>query len=179
MDVNHALNLVRKYGLKPILVLDKNCYKAAAQVARSGFPVILDSEMVFWETDPRTQEDKKIVLTEEFRKTKTPFVFQVNSTTIGSLGTNYFWYQAATAVKHGMPVEDALKALTLTPAKFSGVDKFVGSLEVGKDGDVIVLSGDPLKIDTWVETTIVNGEVVYERTTDEKLNQLLGKKKSE
>ncbi|MCP4886193.1 MAG: amidohydrolase family protein, partial [Planctomycetaceae bacterium] len=78
-------------------------------------------------------------------------------------------------VKYGMPKDEALKALTLVPAEFLGVDQFVGSLEKGKDGDVIILTGDPLKNGTWVETTIVNGEVVYKRDEDEKLKLLLGK----
>ena len=73
-----------------------------------------------------------------------------------------------------MPKEDALKALTVVPAEILGVDSFVGSLEKGKDGDVIILTGDPLKNGTWVDTTIVNGEVVYERGKDEKLEMLLG-----
>ena len=54
-----------------------------------------------------------------------------------------------------------------------GVDAFVGSLETGKDADIAILSGDPLKVDTWVETTIINGKVVYERDKDERLKALL------
>ena len=142
-------------------------------IADSKFPVILDSETVFWETDPRTEKDSKIVLTEKLRSHKVPFAFQVSNSS-STLGNNYLWYQAATAVKYGMPVADALKALTIIPAKISAVDKFVGSIEKGKDGDIVILTGDPLKVDTWVDTTIVNGKVVYERSKDKKLKRLLG-----
>src|SRR5207302_7919282 len=62
MDVPQALKLVREHNLKAILVLGHNCYKAAKQVAASKLPVILDPTLVFWETDPRTGEDRKIVL---------------------------------------------------------------------------------------------------------------------
>jgi len=72
-----------------------------------------------------------------------------------------------------MPVEEALEALTTLPAKFLGVDEFVGSIEEGKDGDIIVLSGEPLSVDTWVEMTIIGGEVVYEKDKDEQLKLLL------
>ena len=68
--------------------------------------------------------------------------------------------------------------MTVTPSKWLGVDSFVGSLEPGKDADVVILSGDPLKLATWVETTLVNGQVVYERAKDKKLEQLLQPKKS-
>ncbi|MDG2012433.1 MAG: amidohydrolase family protein [Pirellulaceae bacterium] len=175
MDVAYATQLINQYKMNAILVLGRDCHKAAKQVAASGLPVILDSQMVFWDKDPRTDEEKKIVVTESFRDQDVPFAFQVARSSNNTLGNNYLWYQAATAVKYGMPKDEALKALTLLPAEFLGVDQFVGSLEKGKDGDVIILTGDPLKNGTWVETTIVNGEVVYERDNDEKLELLLGK----
>ena len=174
MDVGQALRLIKEYNLKASLVLGQDCYKAAKQVAKAGVPVILDSTLVFWEEDPRTQDETKVVLTEVFRDEKVKFAFQVDRAISATLGSNYLWYQAATAVKYGMPVQEALEALTIVPARFLGVDKYVGSIEKGKDGDVIILSGDPLKVDTWVETTIVNGEVVYERENDEQLKRLLG-----
>ena len=71
-------------------------------------------------------------------------------------------------------VPQALESLTILPAKFLGVDKFVGSIEKGKDGDIVIMSGDPLKVDTWVETTIVGGEVVYKKEDDRQLKRLLG-----
>jgi len=174
MDVGQAIRLIDQYNLKAILVLGKDCHKAAKQIAKSKLPVILDSQLVFWDKDPRTAEEEKIIVTESFRDQSVPFAFQVARSNSGTLGNNYLWYQAATAVKYGMPKEDALKALTVVPAEILGVDSFVGSLEKGKDGDVIILTGDPLKNGTWVDTTIVNGEVVYERGKDEKLEMLLG-----
>jgi imidazolonepropionase-like amidohydrolase len=90
-----------------------------------------------------------------------------------TLGTNYLWYQAATLVKYGTPADEALKAITLQPAQTLGVEKLVGSIEPGKDADLAILTGDPLKLDTWVQTTIVGGKVVYERDQDRKLQKLL------
>lgn len=174
MDVGQATRLIDQYNLNAVLVLGKDCHKAAPHIAKSKLPVILDAELVFWDKDPRTEEEEKIVVTEAFRDQAIPFAFQVARANSGTLGNNYLWYQAATAVKYGMPKEDALKALTVVPAEILGVDTFVGSLEKGKDGDVIILTGDPLKNGTWVDTTIVNGEVVYERGKDEKLEMLLG-----
>ena len=76
------------------------------------------------------------------------YSFQVeDSTSRLAMGSHYHWYQAATAVKYGMSPEDALKKLTLDAAKLLGVDEFVGSIEAGKDADLVILSGDPLKVD--------------------------------
>jgi imidazolonepropionase-like amidohydrolase len=183
MDVPQALKLVREYNLKAILVLAHSCYKAAKQVAESKLPVILDPTLVFWETDPRTGEDRKIVLPKIYREAGVPMTFQVTGLAGGSLargpdlpatlGTNFLWYQAATAVKYGTPVPEALEAISLRPAKLLGVDALAGSIEPGKDADLVILTGDPFKITTWVETTLVRGKVVYERDKDRKLQHLL------
>lgn len=174
MDVAQAARLISEYNLKARLVVGQDCYKAASQIADLDVPVILDPTLVFWEEDPRTKEQSRIVVTEAFRENNVPFVFQVERNSSPTLGSNYLWYQAATAVKYGMPADEALQALTTLPARFLGVDSLVGSIEPGKDGDVIILTGQPLDVNTWVETTIVNGEVVYERSKDRQLKQLLG-----
>lgn len=173
MDVGQAMRLIKQYNFKASLVLGKECYKAAEQIADANLPVMIDPQLVFFEEDPRTKEETKIVLPKVFRDHEVKFAFQVGRGGGTTLGNTYFWYQAATAVKYGMPVEEALEALTTLPAKFLGVDEFVGSIEEGKDADIIVLSGEPLRVDTWVEMTVVNGEIVYEKDKDEQLKLLL------
>jgi imidazolonepropionase-like amidohydrolase len=181
--VPHALKLTHEYKLKTILVLGQQCYKAAKLVAASKLPVVLDPTLVFWETDPRTGEDKKIVLPKIYRDAGVKMTFQVTGIAGGSsfrapdlpatLGTNYLWYQAATAVKYGLPVPDALEAISLRPAQVLGIDAMAGSIQPGKDADLVLLTGDPLKINTWVHSTLVRGKVVYERDQDRKLQHLL------
>ena len=68
---------------------------------------------------------------------------------------------AALSVKHGLPYEYALKAITIIPAEILGVADRVGSLEVGKDADLRLLSGDPLDYMTKCQTVIIDGDVVY------------------
>ena len=70
---------------------------------------------------------------------------------------------AALAEGYGLSEDDILRALTLSPAQILGVADRLGSLEVGKDADVIVLDGPPLKMKTWVERVYVSGELVYDR----------------
>ena len=152
MDVVAALGLVKDYDLKPIFVLGRDCYKAAELLAKRGETVILDPTLVFWETDQQTRKDKKIVLPKIYMDSGVPFIFQISdSGSRTSLGSSYFWYQAATAVKYGLSEAAALQALTLEPAKLLGIDKMVGSIEVGKDADLVILSGEPFDITTWVE----------------------------
>lgn len=69
---------------------------------------------------------------------------------------------AALTVRDGMDEEEALKAITINPAEILGIADRVGSLEKGKDADIIVLSGHPFDWRTKVELVLINGKIVYE-----------------
>ena len=75
---------------------------------------------------------------------------------------NFLVYQAILAVKEGLDRETALQALTINPAQILGLDARVGSLEVGKDGDLVVWDGDPLDIMSRARTVVVEGRRVYD-----------------
>jgi imidazolonepropionase-like amidohydrolase len=75
-------------------------------------------------------------------------------------GTRNLPYQAATAAAYGLPKDEALKAVTLYPARIFGVEDRVGSLTVGKDATLIVTDGDPLEIRTHVEQMFIQGRAV-------------------
>ena len=69
---------------------------------------------------------------------------------------------AAFAFKAGMNEEKAWKAITIIPAEGMGVADRVGSLEVGKDADIVIFNGDPLReIESTVAYTIIDGKIVY------------------
>jgi imidazolonepropionase-like amidohydrolase len=183
MDVPQAIKLVNEYKLKAVLVLGQDCYRAVKQVAAAKLPVVLDPTLVFWETDARTGEEKHISLPKIYHDAGVPVSFQVTGGAAGTLfrapnlpptiGSNYLWYQAATAVKYGIPADEALSAISLRPAQAIGIGNSIGSIEKGKDADLAILTGDPLKLDTWVDKTIIGGKVVYERENDHKLKALL------
>ncbi|MCK4438004.1 amidohydrolase family protein, partial [Candidatus Bathyarchaeota archaeon] len=73
----------------------------------------------------------------------------------------YLTINAALAMREGMPEEEALKAITINPAEILGVADRVGSIEVGKDADLRLLSGDPLDVMTKVQNVIIDGEIVF------------------
>ena len=66
------------------------------------------------------------------------------------------------AVRGGLSPEDALKCVTINPAEIMGIADRVGSLEVGKDADIQILSGDPLDVQTKAERVYVNGELAFD-----------------
>jgi imidazolonepropionase-like amidohydrolase len=69
-------------------------------------------------------------------------------------------WHAATAAAHGLPRDEALRAVTLYPAQIFGVGDRVGSLETGKDATIIVTTGDPLEIMSTVEMEFIQGRKI-------------------
>ncbi len=74
---------------------------------------------------------------------------------------------AAKAIKYGgVPEQEALKMITLNPAKQLGIDKMTGSIEVGKDADIAIWSKHPFSVYTKAEMTLIDGEVYFDRKKD-------------
>jgi imidazolonepropionase-like amidohydrolase len=71
-------------------------------------------------------------------------------------------FQAAMAVRFGLDPEAALKAITIVPSRVAGLQARLGSIEAGKDADLVVWTGDPFDIRNYVVLVIVNGRVAYD-----------------
>ncbi len=74
--------------------------------------------------------------------------------------------EAAFAVRGGADERTALQALTIMPATMMGLQDRIGSIEKGKDADLLILNGPPLDYRTYVEQAIVAGKVAYDRGQD-------------
>jgi imidazolonepropionase-like amidohydrolase len=74
---------------------------------------------------------------------------------------------AAKMMKYGgVPEQDALKMITLNPAKQLGIDRRTGSIEVGKDADIVIWSAHPFSVYAHVEMTMIEGETFFDRARD-------------
>lgn len=179
MDVAPAVRLARDNGFfdRTVLVLGSECYKAVDELAKAGRPVVLDANLVHRETDPVTGEEKETFVPKVFDKAGLTYALQRRRG--ASLGERYLWYQAARCVREGISRDQALKAITLYPAQMTGLADRMGSLEVGKDANILVLSGDPLDAQTWVEHAFIEGVHVYDRDEDIRLKQLLSSPEEE
>jgi imidazolonepropionase-like amidohydrolase len=88
----------------------------------------------------------------------------VSVNTDGTGGVPAIAIDAAKAMRYGGLSEDqAMALITINPAKQLGVDKRVGSIEVGKDGDVVIWDGHPLSVYSRVNKTLIDGEVFFEQ----------------
>ena len=80
------------------------------------------------------------------------------------IGIEHLMTSAILAVKHGLDESTALQAITLNAAKHLGIEDRVGSIEAGKDADLVIWSGDPFDLRENVELTMINGEIVFQKS---------------
>ncbi|MFQ5410797.1 MAG: amidohydrolase family protein [Phycisphaerae bacterium] len=179
MDVPAAVKLARENGFfeQSVFVLGSECYKAIDVLKEAGRPVVLDANLIHRETDPITGEEKETFVPTLIDEAGLKFALQRRPGT--SLGERYLGYQAARCVREGIDRSKALQAITLWPAEMIGQGKRLGSIEPGKDANLLVLSGDPLDMQTWVEKGFVQGIEVYDREEDIRLKRLLAEPESD
>ncbi|MDO4816751.1 MAG: amidohydrolase family protein [Bacillota bacterium] len=71
-------------------------------------------------------------------------------------------FHNALAAKEGLGEWEALRAITMDAARICRVDRWLGSLTVGKDADIAIFDGSPFEIATNLKATIINGEIVWQ-----------------
>src|SRR5258708_23833956 len=87
---------------------------------------------------------------------------------------------AAKLIRYGGLTEDeALSTITINGAKQLGIEKHVGSIEVGKDADIAIFNANPLSVYSSVEQTIIDGEVFFDKKKDLVLRDQLARERAE
>jgi len=170
LDVLHALEIARENGFlaRTTLVLEEECWKAADRIAEAGVPVVLEGSLVEISRDPITGEETETFVPGVLAEKGVRFALSSESPSARSPA-----YQAALAIGRGLERSAALDAVTRAPAEILGLGDEVGSLEVGKLGNVVLYSGDPLSITSWVEQVVIEGNPVYDRSKDVRTRQIL------
>ena len=156
-DIITILRIAREFGIDITLEHCTEGHKIAEKIAEAGFPAIVG---------PTLTGKVKVELKE--RDFKTPAVLSEAGVKVALMSdhpvlpaANLPVY-AALAVKAGMKKEEALKAITINAAEILKVDDRVGSLETGKDADLVIFDKNPLDIQASAEKVIINGEIVKE-----------------
>ncbi len=161
-DIMTAIRLQKEFGFRLVLQHVSEAWKVADEIAKANVPasiILIDSPGGKLEAvDVRYENGAAL------EKAGASVGFHTDDYITDS---RLFMRSAALAVRVGMSREKALYGLTMANAKMLDLDKKVGSLEVGKDADFIVLNGDPLSVYTHVLQTYVEGKKVFDRT-DEK-----------
>ena len=96
-----------------------------------------------------------------------PFALASRNSTTQSL-----WYQTAMCVSHGIEREAALAAVTTVPSGMLNLGGQVGKIAKGFEANVVLFSGDPLSVTSATEYVMLNGELVYDRSKDVRVQHL-------
>lgn len=171
-DIRSALRLADEFGIDIIIDGGAMAYEFKDELAKRHIPVVLgqishqyiSNEEVPDKSDYPPADER---LAARLTAAGVTTAIATFSRAFGSLAPSgsgkWLLVDAAIAAGYGMSDADVLKAVTLVPATILGIQKRVGSLEIGKDADIIILDGPPLSVKTWAERTYVNGELVHKR----------------
>lgn len=152
-DIKAALEFGDEFELKVILSGAQDIARVLPDVKRRNIPVLLGPILAL----PAREDDPYDLL---FTNAKTLYDNGIRFAiqTSDSHNTRNLPYHAASCAAFGLPKEEALKAITIYPAQIFGVADRLGSLEVGKQANVIITDGDPLEIRTNVKRVFIAGQ---------------------
>jgi hypothetical protein len=171
-EIRQQIALARELDYKLILDGATEAWRIADELAESDVPVVITPRN---RRAPRIGEEETsgswIEMPGILEEAGVPFAVSALSGSISLNGIagrdlSSLPMEAAFAVRGGATEPRALAALTIVPARLLGLDQRIGSIEQGKDADLLILDGQPLDYRTYVETAIVNGRVVYLREVD-------------
>jgi imidazolonepropionase-like amidohydrolase len=155
-DIELALKFVKEQKIKAIFRGCSQGFKVAEKIKAAGIPVIIDS-LYQGPSEPEDGYDAPYRNVVELAKAGITICF--SSGDDPSAGKD-LTYHAAKAVAFGLDRDEAIRALTINPAKVFGLEARLGSLEPGKDADLFISGGDPLDARTGVQAMFINGRKV-------------------
>ncbi|HUP19473.1 MAG TPA: amidohydrolase family protein [Gemmatimonadota bacterium] len=153
-DILAVLRIASEFGVRPVILGGAEAWVVAGELAAGGVPVIVKPLTSLPSAFERlgARFDNAALLA----AAGVPVAIGVLDTHRSHAITQ----EAGNAVRHGLPWDAALRAITLTPAEIYGVADRYGSIEPGKVANLVVWSGDPLELSTRAETVVIRGEVM-------------------
>jgi imidazolonepropionase-like amidohydrolase len=153
-DIRRVLAVAKERELNVALLRAAEGWRVADEIAEAGVPVIIRA----FDNLPGQFErlTARLDNAAQLHEAGVTIAF----TQFDTHQTRLLPQSAGNAVANGLPYDAALAAMTINPAKIYGIDDTYGSLEVGKDADVVVWSGDPLELTTSAEAVFIRGEAM-------------------
>ena len=151
-EIESAIEFAEKWNLDLVIAGGTGAREIAGTLAEKNVPVILGPVQRLPQGEHTAYDDPNTL----------PGVLhdagvEIAFATFNSADSRTLPYEAANSVSWGFTKDAALEAVTLAPARVLGVDDRLGSLEVGKVGNLIVTDGDPLEITTEIEWVFIKG----------------------
>lgn len=156
-EILHFWQVMEPYAefkTRVVFVASSEAFKAAEELGKGKAQLILRPELTF---APFTRD--RVNAPAEIARAGATVAF-TPGVDFGD-GAEAYLFRIAEMVKYGLPRDAALRAITIAPAEMLGIDKRVGSLEAGKDADLLLFDGDPLAASTRLRKAFINGSEVY------------------
>ena len=166
-DIREAVRLAEDYGVRVVVTGGAEAWRAADLLAERGIPVVLNP----FDNLPRTFDavgarlDNAAILV----RAGVLVAFSVDGIHASHNAGSAIREAAGLAVANGLPWTEALRALTANPARIWGMADRYGTLQPGRDADLVIWSGDPLEPGTQALQVFVQGEPVSLETRQTKL----------
>ncbi len=175
-DIVKAVLFCIEQKVRPVLVDAIEAWRVADFLAEHNVPVILQTPVVprrVYNTDEERPEFEALPNLESAAILSKAGV-RVALDTASDGDSRDLLFVAATGVRMGLTVEQALRSITLTPAEILGVDDLLGSIQKGKAADLVFLGNDPFQASSRPERVMIRGEFVFERKdSDDRTEKLL------
>lgn len=155
-DIENALRLREEFGVRMVIESGAESYLVMDRIKASGIDVIVHPSMqrAVWSAENQSFETAGTLSKAGIRVAiESGYESYVPKTRV-------VLFEAAIAAANGLGFDGALSAITIDAARILGVDDRVGSIEVGKDGDVALYDGDPFEYTTRCVGVVIEGEVV-------------------
>ncbi len=155
-DIATAIRIADEFGYDLVIDHGTEAHLLADIIAARGIPVIIGPLL----TSRSKVELRNRSLANPGRLAKAGVTIAI-TTDHPVVPVNFLAHQAALAVKDGLDRETALRALTINPARIAGIDDRLGSIEPGKDADLVIWSGDPLDVLSRAVRVFIDGAEIY------------------
>ena len=158
VTIRNALRMIEEYDLDGIIYASRDIHKFAHELAEKKVPIIWGGTTTLperWEPVDLNYHTAAVLA-----DSGVLFAFSESGGRPGSRNVRRQPVPASLSVAYGLDEEEALKALTINPAKILGIDDQVGSLEAGKIANVIITTKSLLQLSAQVRTVIINGQVI-------------------
>jgi len=151
-DIRAAIEFVREEGLKAVFYGAEQGFKAAGELAKAGIPVVLGS---LYDMPPVWEDGYDALFCNPglLAKAGVKIAFSSSSASVAK----DLPYHAAKAAAFGLDKAEALRAVTINTAAILGVDKTMGSLEMGKAANIVLADGDILELRTNIKKVFIDG----------------------
>jgi imidazolonepropionase-like amidohydrolase len=164
--------LAQRFNFRPVIIGCGEGWTVADELGRAGAYAVVtpryrrDKEEQFVRAGGSSIENAALLHKAGVQVAIVPALKSVDLGGIVGRDILHLTIEAGFAVRGGLSEQAALEAITIVPARLLGVDQRVGTLEVGKDCDLVLTDGDILHYQTFVQYAVVGGKQVYDKAAE-------------